>query len=168
MTHETDAWVSTVIEEHGAMLERAIRAMVRDADEAADIWQEVTLWLMTATRAGHRPDAPQSWMYRVALNLVVSRARHQAVAARVADRLVDRRVQPAVDDEIVDRERGAAIRDWLEAAPTTDRTAIVLAAAGHPMREIAARIGRTELATRALVCRARARGRTRLAAADLL
>jgi DNA-directed RNA polymerase specialized sigma24 family protein len=168
MAHETDSWVSDAIEAHGAMLERSIRAMVHDPDEAADIWQEVMVRLMTAARAGTPPASPGAWMDRGAPNLDVSRARHRAVATRVADRLVDRRVQPGIDEVVVDRERSAAVRTWLDDAPNADRTAIVLAANGHPIRDIAARIGRTELATRALLCRARARGRRRLLAAELV
>lgn len=163
-----DQWVVNAVGEHGAALERYVRSKVRDADEAADVCQEVAIRLLAAVRSGERPDSPAAWMYRVATNLVISGARHRAVVARAADALVDRRHRPSVDDEIVARERHAAVRDWLAGEPADDRTAIVLAANGHPMREIASRIGRTELATRALVCRARARGRIRLVAAEAI
>ena len=64
---------------------------------------------------------------------------------------------------MIDRERDAEVYRALAAARIDDRQAIVLAASGYHTREIADRIGRTELATRALLCRARGRVRRSLA-----
>ena len=65
------------------------------------------------------------------------------------------------------RERDAQVLRALAAARSDDRDAIVLAASGYRVSEIASRIGRTELATRALLCRARGRMRRSLDALEV-
>jgi RNA polymerase sigma-70 factor (ECF subfamily) len=168
MQHESDAWVVEAVERDLPALRRYVQSYVRDADEAADICQDVAVRLLTATRSGGRPDSPTAWMYRVAHNLIVSRARHQSVAGKAAEHLVDRRGVAGVDTEVLEREQDAYVHQMLAAAPLADRTAIVMAANGHSRREIAARLGRSEVATRALLCRARARIRLELVAADAI
>ena len=53
------------------------------------------------------------------------------------------------------RERRDAVQIALDAMSPDARTALLLAANGFSGREIAHALGRTELATRALLCRAR-------------
>jgi RNA polymerase sigma-70 factor (ECF subfamily) len=168
MQHESDSWVVEAVERDLPALQRYVRSFVRDPDEAADICQDVAVRLLTSTRSGERPDSPTAWMYRVAHNLIVSGARRRSVAGKAAEHLVDRRGVPGVDTEILDREQGTRVRETLAAAPPDDRTAIVMAANGHSGREIAVRLGRSEEATRSLLCRARARIRIELVAADAI
>jgi RNA polymerase sigma-70 factor (ECF subfamily) len=168
MSHETDSWVVEAVERDLPALQRYVRSFVRDPDEAADICQEVAIRLLTSARAGDRPDSPTAWMYRVAHNLIVSGARRRSVAGKAAEHLVDRRGVPGVDHEILEREQSDRVRESLAAASVADRTAIVMAANGHSGREIAARLGRTEEAARSLLCRARARIRVELVAADAI
>jgi DNA-directed RNA polymerase specialized sigma24 family protein len=54
----------------------------------------------------------------------------------------------------------------LAAAGDHDRTVMLLAAQGYRASEIGERIGRTELATRTLLCRARGRLRAQILAAE--
>jgi RNA polymerase sigma-70 factor, ECF subfamily len=168
MEHTTDAWVVEAMNNHFPALQRYVRSMVRDADEADDICQEACIRLLLLARNGTTPDAPAAWMNRVAHNLVVSGARHKAVAQRTAPRLVERNTAPAVDAEVLDREQQSQVHATLAASRMDDRRAIVLAARGHRTSEIAAQLGRTELATRALLCRARARLRQDLILADAI
>jgi RNA polymerase sigma-70 factor (ECF subfamily) len=168
MDRTTDAWVVEAIDDHFPALQRYVRSLVRDADEADDICQEAFVRLLLAARNGAAPDAPAAWLNRVAHNLVVSGARHKAVAQRTAPRLVERNTAPGVDAEVLEREQRAQVRATLAASRAEDRQAIVLSARGHRTSEIAAQIGRTELATRALLCRARARLRKDLLLADAL
>jgi RNA polymerase sigma-70 factor (ECF subfamily) len=168
MDHESDAWVVEAVEQHLPALDRYVRSLVRDPDEAADICQEVALRLLVAARSGGKPETPTAWMYRVAHNLVVSRARRRAVANRALEHLVNRGTVAAVDSEVLDRERHSHVHATLAAAPIDDRTAIVMAAQGRAGRDIAAHLGRTEEATRSLLCRARARMRVQLAAVEAM
>jgi RNA polymerase sigma-70 factor (ECF subfamily) len=144
-------------------LERYARSLVRDPDEAADVCQEAFVRLVVAARAGHLPDSPGAWMHRVAHNIVVSEARKRRTGERAVERLADRGTIPSTEDAIVRRERDSEVLRALATARSDDREAILLAASGYRTREIASRLGRTELATRALICRARGRMRRSLA-----
>jgi RNA polymerase sigma-70 factor, ECF subfamily len=160
-TDSVDIQVVEAMEAHRPALERYVRSLVRDQDEAEDVVQETHVRLLVAARLNGLPESPAAWMSRVAHNLVVSGARRRQTADRRADQLV---VSDEVrsTEEIVRRERDAEVLRALAAARSDDRDAIVLAASGYRTREIATRLGRTELATRALICRARGRMRRSL------
>jgi RNA polymerase sigma factor (sigma-70 family) len=166
MDTEMDAWVVNEIERCRPALERYVRGLVRDPDDVDDICQEAAVRLLMLARTGHRPDSSVAWMSRVAHNLVVSAARRRTVATRAADRLVDRRPIPAVDEELLGRERHVEVATMLAGVYQHEREAILLAAAGRSTREIADHLGKSEVATRTLLCRARARVRNGLVAID--
>jgi RNA polymerase sigma-70 factor (ECF subfamily) len=161
-----DILVVETTEAHRPGLERYVRSLVRDSEEAADIVQETCVRLLVVARVDGIPDSPGAWMARVAHNLVVSNARRRQTADRKAERLARRDSIPSIEDTIVGRERDAEVYRALAAARSDDRDAIVLAANGYRTSEIAAHVGRTELATRALLCRARGRMRRTLAAQE--
>jgi RNA polymerase sigma-70 factor, ECF subfamily len=162
----TGAAVDAVVAEWYAAeapgLERYVRSLVRDPDEAADVCQEAFVRLVVAARAGHQPDSPGAWIHRVAHNIVVSEARRRRTGERAIERLADRDTIPSTEDAIVRRERDRQLVAALTDATEDDRTAMLLAAQGYRAREIGQRLGRTELATRALICRARGRLREAL------
>jgi RNA polymerase sigma-70 factor (ECF subfamily) len=161
-----DLLVVASIEAHRPSLERYVRSLLRDADDAADVVQETCVRLLIAARTDGIPESPGAWMSRVAHNLVVSGARRRQTAERYADRLAGSEATTSTEDAIVRRERDAEVLGALAAARSDDRDAIVLAANGYRTREIATQLGRTELATRALICRARGRMRRSLAALE--
>jgi RNA polymerase sigma-70 factor, ECF subfamily len=161
-TDSVDTQVVAAMEAHRPALERYVRSLVRDPDEAEDIVQETHVRLLVAARLNGLPESPAAWMSRVAHNLVVSGARRRQTADRRADQLLVSDEVRSTEEAIVRREREAEVLRALAAARTDDRDAIVLAASGYRTREIATRLGRTELATRALICRARGRMRRSL------
>jgi RNA polymerase sigma-70 factor (ECF subfamily) len=162
----TDGDVAATIAAEQPGLERYIRGLVRDPDEVADISQDAFVRLLLAARAGQAPDNPGAWMRRVAHNAVVSASRHRQVVQRSADRLFDGGVQASTEDDAIRRERDQAIVRSLHDARPADRTAMILAAQGFEASEIGRALGRTPLATRALLCRARGRLRVRLESAE--
>ncbi len=164
-TFVSDDAVRACYAEHAPALERYARSLVRDPDAAADVCQEVFLRLLLVSRSGRMPDAPAAWMHRVAHNLVVSDARRRQTSTRVVQRLgrEDGELGASTEETILRRERDAGIFAALGSIGHDDRTAVLLAAQGYRSAEIASRIGRTELATRALICRARGRLRVQLA-----
>jgi RNA polymerase sigma-70 factor (ECF subfamily) len=163
-----DANVVQAIQHHLPGLERYVRSLTRDPDEAADVCQEACVRLLVVTRQSGLPDRPGAWMARVAHNLVISRARRRHTAERHAGLVVEAASVPPVDEQVVERERDEELRDVLRAARSDDRTAMTMAADGFAMREIAQHLGRTELATRALLCRARGRMRVALVTGEAL
>jgi RNA polymerase sigma-70 factor (ECF subfamily) len=161
----SDEAVAACYAEHAARLERYVRSMVRDQDEAADVCQEAFVRLLLAGRDGRLPDAPGAWLRRVAHNLAISGHRHRQIGDRVLGRLLDDETGASLEDHAIRHEENEAIVSALGGLATDDRTAIVLAAQGYRGTEIARALGRTELASRALLCRARGRLGAQLAAA---
>jgi RNA polymerase sigma-70 factor (ECF subfamily) len=160
--NDMDTLIVEAMEAHRPALERYVRSLVRDADEAADIVQETHVRLLLAARADGLPDSPGAWMSRVAHNLVVSGARRRQTADHHAEELLVSDEVRSTEEAILRHERDAEVFRALAAARHDDRQAILLAASGYRTREIASHLGRTELATRALLCRARGRMRRSL------
>jgi RNA polymerase sigma-70 factor (ECF subfamily) len=159
---DSDAVVVAYLVEHGPALERALAAFTRDPDEAADLVQEVALRLLIEARSGRMPDRPAAWAITVGRNIAISRARRRQTAERLLDRLPRPTPMPSPELSALDHERDAALASALHDASPIDRRAVLLAANGYRGREIATDLGRTELATRTLLCRARGRLRARL------
>jgi RNA polymerase sigma-70 factor, ECF subfamily len=139
----------------------AVRAC-RDREVAEDLVHEAFTRLIVELEAGRPPANVRAWLYRVTANLNVSRARRTAVAQRQAAGLVDRGVEPGPELTFLGSERREAIETALAELGDDARTALLMAADGFSGMEIAEAIGRTGLATRALMCRARLQLRERL------
>jgi RNA polymerase sigma-70 factor, ECF subfamily len=153
-------------DEHAGRLKSFALRAVRDADVADDLVQEAFLRLVGEVRSGAMPDDPQAWLFRVCGNLIVSRGRRMAVAARMRSFLVDRRQTVSPEEHAVRSDESARITGALAGLPADARVALLMAAAGYSSAEIGRAIGRTENATLSYVCRARIRLRDRLAVAE--
>jgi RNA polymerase sigma factor (sigma-70 family) len=142
----------------------------RDRGEAEDVVQETFLRLAREVRAGRTPEQLRAWLYRVAGNLVTSRFRHLTVARRWLEGTATRDQPPEThrspEMQYVSRERFHQMEQALETVSRDARAALLLAAQGFSGREIARTLGRSELATRAMMSRARVRVRAALEAAE--
>jgi RNA polymerase sigma-70 factor (ECF subfamily) len=141
---------------HGSNLRRFANARLRDPAAADDIVQESFARLAAEDRAGRYPREPRAWLFRVALNLIISGARTarsrsgQGIESRLAT--VDYRTP---ETEYLALEEGLDLEAALEAVGPMARAGLVMASEGYSGREIAAALGRSELATRALLWRSR-------------
>ncbi len=144
----------------------ALRA-TRDRDAAADATQEAFLRLFDELTAGRQPDNVRAWLYRVASNLILNAARHSSALDRIRHVLArpDSTFE-SPERDAVRRERDRAVQIALDGLPADAKMGLLLAASGFSGREVAAAIGRTELATRSLLCRARLDLRARLEPLD--
>ena len=141
----------------------------RDPDTAEDIAQEAFVRLLRELTAGRSPDNVRAWLYRVASNLAINAARHSSALDRV--RHVLARPEATIESperSAVQRERDRAVEAAMNRLSSDARTGLLLAAKGFSGREIAEAIGRSELATRSLLCRARLDLREQLAPLDPL
>ena len=161
-----DSHVTAVFLANLPSLERYARSLTRDEDAAADICQEVFVKLLVVARAGRMPDVPGAWMHRVAHNIVVSMARRKSTSERTLDRMSESDHLPSTEDAVIRRERDANVRSALGRVRPVERQAMVLAAQGYRAAEIGDRMGRSAIATRTLLCRARGQLRTELLAFD--
>ena len=168
LTPTSDDVVTACYNEQAASLERYVRSLVRDPDEAADICQEAFMRLLLAGRQERLPDAPGAWLRRVAHNLAISGVRHRQIGDRIQGRLADDGTMPSTEETVLRQERDREVASALALSATDDRAAILLAAQGYRSGEIGDRLGRTELASRTLLCRARGRLRARLVLAEAI
>jgi len=150
---------------HLAGLQRRLTALTRDPAVAEDLAQESFVRLVVEVRAGRIPDEPGAWLHRVAQNLATSRGRRLSVAARNSDRLARPSEPPSPEAVVIEAEDGRALHEALDELRATDRQALLLAAHGYRGEEIAQALGRTDGATRTLLCRARIKIRERMVAA---
>jgi RNA polymerase sigma-70 factor, ECF subfamily len=158
---------AAAFEAFGSELLRFATRRTRDADRAEDIVQEAFLRLATESRAGRDPNNPRGWLYRVILNLIITDARHAVIARREAGHLGRDVVvtdTPEVLYLVSERDRGVGAA--LDVIRAEGRVSLVLAANGYSGREIATAIGRSEAATRTIMCRARGSIRRAMAAHD--
>jgi RNA polymerase sigma-70 factor, ECF subfamily len=149
--------VLEAFEEHQQKLTSFAYAMTRDRDAADDLVQESFLRLVKELNAGRPPENVSAWLFRVCSNLAMSRGRRITTVQkflRVARRGGD--AAPA-DIEILRREENDTLLEGLSRLPADARAALLMAAQGFSGREIAEALGRSEVATRAMMFRARER-----------
>jgi RNA polymerase sigma-70 factor (ECF subfamily) len=138
----------------------ALRAS-RDPDIAEELVQEAYLRLVREVQH-RRPDNIRAWLYRVTANLILSRGRRLSVSDRLSHLFVDRGTPEEPEAAAIRHEGSGGLEAALGALSRDARTALLLAASGFSGVEIAATIGRSDAATRTLMCRARLRMREHL------
>ncbi len=142
--------VATAYDDHQPELYAFLLRTTRSPEAAEDLLQETFLRFGREVAAGRTPDNARAWLYRVATNLAVSRGRHLQVLDRFQRRPTTVTHADSAEVEVLRRERTAA-----------------LAAQGFTGAEVAALLGRSESATRTMLCRARLRLRERLAPEEM-
>ncbi len=141
---------------------RHLTATTRDPSAAEDLTQETFVRLMIEVGAGRVPDDIGAWIHRVGHNLAMSRGRRMAVADRRHHELVQAEDAPSPEVMALAAERDRTLVAAVACLGATDRQALILSANGYRGPEIARSIGRTDAATRTLLCRARTKVRARL------
>ena len=152
----SEAVVEAAWQQHSEELRGYLLRRTRDPARAEDLLQETFLRLIQECNADRVPREMRAWLYRVAHNALVSDARRSASALKATERLAARPVdEPDPEDEAVRRDEVARVREAVEALHPAGRQALRLAAAGYASREIAVALGRSDLASRALLHRSR-------------
>jgi RNA polymerase sigma-70 factor, ECF subfamily len=136
----------------------------RDRTLADDIVQDAFLRLVIELKAGRSPTNVGGWLYRVAANLIVSRARRRTIADRARGLLVRRDTEPSPEADAILHERDRTLALALSKLPADARVALLLAARGMGAAEIGIAIRKSPGAARTYICRARVKLREELAA----
>jgi RNA polymerase sigma-70 factor (ECF subfamily) len=155
---QAEADLIAVYEQYHDPIYAFLRRATRDQDVAEDLLQETFARLLVSYRAGRPPEQLRPWLYRVASNLVTSRGRRlRTITHWLAGQRHDDHFGAAASPETsaISREWSSEVADALGTLSEESRTALLLAAQGFVGREIADAIGRSEAATRTLMCRAR-------------
>jgi RNA polymerase sigma-70 factor (ECF subfamily) len=150
-----DRTVEAAYAAHAAPLLRRLTATTRNPAAAEDLTQEAFMRLVIEVHAGRIPDDPGAWLHRVGHNLAMSRGRRMAVANRRIGEIAPPETAPSPETLTLDAERDSRLNDALAVLGAIDQRALILAANGYRGREIARSIGRSDGATRTLLCRAR-------------
>ncbi len=159
-TLDGDRIVEQAYLDHSGSLRRYLTSLTRDVAAAEDLSQDAFERLMREVRAGRQPDDIGGWLHRVGHNLAMSRGRRISVADRRRSELVVSDWAPSPESVTVAGEDQEAVVAVLGGLGVVDRQALILASHGYRGAEIARSIGRSEVATRTLMCRARAKVRT--------
>jgi len=152
---------------HQRELYSFLLATTRDSAAAEDLLQESFLRLLRETRADRMPLNGRAWLYRVAANLALSRGRHLRSADRWQLRQSNDGASASPEDEFMRREQNEQLVNGLGDLPDAARVGLVMAAHGFTGVEIAVALGRSESATRSLLCRSRLRLRELLAEKEM-
>lgn len=134
----------------------------RNASTAEDLLQEAFLRLIRETRRGRAPDSPRAWLYRVCANLVTSQGRRRRSAERWELGIAPAEPGSSAEENFMLREEAQQLHSALVELPADARAGLLLSAHGFRGEEIAQLLGRSKLATRSLLFRARAKLRDRL------
>lgn len=163
----TDEIIEAAYAAHADAVRRGLARYVHDPAAAEDLVQESFIRLVIEVRAGRTPDQVGSWLRRVGYNLAMSRGRRLAVAERHACDIARPGEWASPEVLTLESERDDWLRDALAKLRGIDRRALVLASQGYRSAEIARSIGRTDGATRTLLCRARTKLRGLILAAGM-
>jgi RNA polymerase sigma-70 factor (ECF subfamily) len=152
-----EALVVAAYEQYRDELQGYLARVTRDPEVASDLVQEAFLKLLLEARHRDAPDNVRAWLYRVATNAAVSRGRRLSTANALGDRVPG--PQPADDpeDACLRAEERRCVERLLSRVRPDERRALLLAADGVEGAQIAVAIGRSHVATRTLIHRARAR-----------
>jgi RNA polymerase sigma-70 factor (ECF subfamily) len=159
-----DGFVVAAYEAHHAEVYGFVARATRDVTAAEDLLQETYLRLTQEARAGQAPLQVRAWLYRVASNLVINRARRETTARGWRGGSGQRgglMTAPSPEAGAMRGEGAAEMERVLEGLSADARLALLLSAEGFGGEEIAVTVGRSAAATRTLLCRARARVRIR-------
>jgi RNA polymerase sigma-70 factor, ECF subfamily len=141
--------------EHAGKLTSFAFGMTRDRDVADDLVQESFLRLVKELAADRTPDNIPAWLFRVCANLATSRGRRATVAQRFLSSVRSLPDEAPADIPTLRKETNAVLLAGLATLPSDARAALLMASQGFNGREIAEAIGRSEMATRAMMFRAR-------------
>ena len=163
---DLDRIVGTAYAVYAGPIRRYLTGITRDLNAAEDLTQDAFLRLTVEVGAGRVPDDIAGWLHRVGYNLAMSRGRRLSVADRHLAELAPASVGASPEAAAIRDEESRVAVAALGCLPVTQRRAMVLASFGVDGPEIARAIGRTQGATRTLLCRARARVRETMLAEE--
>lgn len=153
-----------LVHAHAALLFRVAHSVVRNRAEAEDVVQDTFVRVMEHRRSLPEIRDHRVWLVRIAWNLAIDRRRR--IRPDQMDEIfagtLTSRATPA-DRQFAVAERMSAVLRELERLPKSERQVLMLAGLEELNNgEIAAVMGKSDSAVRALLFRARTRLRERL------
>ena len=155
--------LAALVETHSRLLFRVAHSVLRSSSEAEDVVQDTFVRVLEHRRTLPHVREMRVWLVRIAWNLAIDRRRRrqpESMDAAFAEGLA---TSISAEKALDQSQRIQAVLRELERLPKTERHILLLSSLEElDTREIAAVLGRTESAVRALLFRARPRLRERL------
>ena len=156
--------VAALVQTYSALLFRVAYSVVRNAAEAEDVVQDTLVRMLQHRGKLGEIENMRVWLVRIAWNLALDRRRRirpEQMDDVFADTLAAAHV-PADEALVAKRERTLLLAE-IDRLPRAEREALLLSAMEElGTAELAAVLGRSESATRALLFRARTRLKERI------
>jgi len=139
--------------------------MLRDAELAADLTQDAFVKAYKAYDALEKPENARAWLYQIAHRVALDDLRRRRIVRFVPLVGEARSTAPSAEHLVMDARLSGDLQRALERIPERQRSALLLAEL-HDMTglELAATLGVSHVAARALLTRARESLRQALAA----
>ena len=160
---DADAVFTAAYTDHRDAVVRWMTARTRDEDLAEELVHEAFVRLLRTLRGGIVVDNPRAWLFHAAGNLLVSHARHAAVADRHTPDSPGYETASA-ETVVLAQERLDHLERALVRLSPADRDVLIATGLGEDGPSIALRAGISPVAFRARLCRARKRFRDEVAA----
>lgn len=143
---ELDRWFVEEVLPLEGMLTRTLRRQWRRGDDVADLRQDIYLKVYEAARRDGFPENPRAYLFAVARNAIIDRARRLQVVdievaadADLSDRLVDEQSPETI---VSSRRELRNLEQAIDSLPTRCREVIVLRKVeGFSQKEIAEKLG---------------------------
>ena len=156
--------LAAIVDAYSTLLFRVANSVLRSRTEAEDVVQDVFIRLLEHRRSLSTVRDMRVWLIRIAWNLALDRKRRkrpEQLDGSFAQSLASA-TMPA-DAAMAEAQRYQSVLQEIERLPKAERNVLLLSALEElGTTEIAAVLGRSESAVRALLSRARARLRERL------
>jgi RNA polymerase sigma-70 factor, ECF subfamily len=156
--------LAAIVDAYSTLLFRIANSVLRSRTEAEDVVQDVFIRLLEQRRSLSTVRDMRAWLIRIAWNLALDRKRRrrpEQLDENFAQSLASA-TMPA-DTAMAEAQRYQSVLREIERLPRAERHVLLLSALEElGTTEIAAVLGRSESAVRALLSRARARLRERL------
>ena len=130
--------------------------MLRDPELAADLTQDAFVKAYRAYDALQKPENARAWLYQIAHRVALDELRHRRVVRFVPLVGESRNTAPSAEHLVMDARLSGELQRALDRIPERQRAALILAEL-HDLTgvELAAALGVSHVAARALLTRAR-------------
>lgn len=164
-TVEARVFVEGLFAQHHAEIYAYLVRMVRDPDLAADLTQDAFVKAYRAYDLLGKPDNPRAWLYQIAHRVAIDELRRRKIIRFVPFAGESRGAAPSAERLAMDARLSGELARALAKIPERQRAALLLAEV-HDLSglELAAVLGVSHVAARALLTRARENLRQALAA----
>jgi RNA polymerase sigma-70 factor (ECF subfamily) len=159
------AFVEGLFAKHHAEIYAYLVRMLRDADLAADLTQDAFVKAYRAYATLEKDENARAWLYQIAHRVALDEIRHRRIIRMVPWSGESRGAAPSAERLAMDLRLSGPLERALARIPERQRTALLLAEV-HDLTglELAAAMGVSHVAARAILTRARESLRRALAA----